>query len=422
MRAAASSSARGSPSSSRAISSTESSGSNRGFRSRARCTNSSAASAGGSVETGYSCSIDRLSRVRLVASTRISGQAASSSARMGGAAGSCSRLSSTSSKRLERSASRSSPDAPTTLAIVGSRRASSVTGARGTNHTPFGQSPIEVSAASRASLVLPVPPGPVSVTRGASERMSLNTSASSSARATKLIGGRIEVRVRDRQERRKPAASELEQADRLVEVLQRVLTEIGRRRVHEAARGLAQQHLPAVACRHDPRGKVHVEPDVSRRIGSRLAGVDPDPHRERLPFGPRGSCQGLLSLGGRGDGRRRLCKCHEEGVALGIHFVAVVALEGLTQEAPVLPERVRVAPPAQPAEQARRPFDVGEQQGHRSGRLSRHPTDYPSIRRRCQLSASGAAQESNLPSRGLHDRTGFEDQLGHRAHAAPSRA
>jgi hypothetical protein len=33
--------------------------------------------------------------------------------------------------------------------------------------------------------------------------------------------------------------------------------------------------------------------------------------------------------------------------------------------------------------------------------------------------AYGAAQESNLPSRGLHDRTGFEDQLGHRAHAAP---
>jgi hypothetical protein len=32
----------------------------------------------------------------------------------------------------------------------------------------------------------------------------------------------------------------------------------------------------------------------------------------------------------------------------------------------------------------------------------------------------GAAQESNLPSRGLHDRTGFEDQLGHRAHAAPN--
>ena len=33
--------------------------------------------------------------------------------------------------------------------------------------------------------------------------------------------------------------------------------------------------------------------------------------------------------------------------------------------------------------------------------------------------SNGAAQESNLPSRGLHDRTGFEDRLGHRAHAAP---
>ena len=34
--------------------------------------------------------------------------------------------------------------------------------------------------------------------------------------------------------------------------------------------------------------------------------------------------------------------------------------------------------------------------------------------------SDGAAPESNRPSRGLHDRTGFEDQLGHRAHAAPA--
>ena len=32
---------------------------------------------------------------------------------------------------------------------------------------------------------------------------------------------------------------------------------------------------------------------------------------------------------------------------------------------------------------------------------------------------NGAAQESNLPSLGLPDLTGFEDRLGHRAHAAP---
>src|SRR5206468_12885077 len=32
---------------------------------------------------------------------------------------------------------------------------------------------------------------------------------------------------------------------------------------------------------------------------------------------------------------------------------------------------------------------------------------------------NGAAQDSNLPSLGLPDLTGFEDRLGHRAHAAP---
>ena len=34
----------------------------------------------------------------------------------------------------------------------------------------------------------------------------------------------------------------------------------------------------------------------------------------------------------------------------------------------------------------------------------------------------GAAQESNLPSLGLPDLTGFEDRLGHRARAAPGGA
>jgi hypothetical protein len=33
--------------------------------------------------------------------------------------------------------------------------------------------------------------------------------------------------------------------------------------------------------------------------------------------------------------------------------------------------------------------------------------------------ANGAAQESNLPSVGLPRLTGFEDRLGHQAHAAP---
>ena len=43
------------------------------------------------------------------------------------------------------------------------------------------------------------------------------------------------------------------------------------------------------------------------------------------------------------------------------------------------------------------------------------------IARGAGVSSSGAAQESNLPSLGLPDLTGFEDRLGHRARAAPPR-
>jgi hypothetical protein len=45
--------------------------------------------------------------------------------------------------------------------------------------------------------------------------------------------------------------------------------------------------------------------------------------------------------------------------------------------------------------------------------------DTPRPTRDTAQSQDGAAQESNLPSRGLHDLTGFEDRLGHRARAAP---
>lgn len=44
------------------------------------------------------------------------------------------------------------------------------------------------------------------------------------------------------------------------------------------------------------------------------------------------------------------------------------------------------------------------------------------VRMTVESSFNGAAQESNLPRRGLHARTGFEDRLGHRAHAAPGPA
>src|SRR5205807_2188928 len=57
----------------------------------------------------------------------------------------------------------------------------------------------------------------------------------------------------------------------------------------------------------------------------------------------------------------RLLEGDEEGVALSVDLDATVALERRSQQAPVLRQRIRVAP-TELFEQARRAGDVGEQQ------------------------------------------------------------
>ncbi len=78
-------------------------------------------------------------------------------------------------------------------------------------------------------------------------------------------------------------------------------------------------------------------------------------------------------------------------------------------------------PPASRFRQARHHFtDAARLCARRRrccGRSGPPVTGARAARRRERL--DGAAPESNRPSRGLHDRTGFEDLLGHRAHAAP---
>src|SRR5580692_521441 len=71
----------------------------------------------------------------------------------------------------------------------------SPTGASGTNQTPSGISSVSRAAASMASRVFPVPPGPVRMTSRDSPS-SLLTRFSSSSRPTKLVSwaGRLLVR------------------------------------------------------------------------------------------------------------------------------------------------------------------------------------------------------------------------------------
>ena len=174
-RAAASSSASGSPSSRSQIrpiavrSSASTSRSGRTDLARAR--NSSAASCGSKGGTSIRCSPRIRSGSRLVDSTPTRGAALSRSATTPPASSRCSKLSSTSksSRRASALSSACSGDSPATGAISSTRDTSATItarsgiGARGTIHTPSRYWPTIAPATSSASLVLPAPPGPHSV-------------------------------------------------------------------------------------------------------------------------------------------------------------------------------------------------------------------------------------------------------------------
>ena len=90
-----------------------------------------------------------------------------------------------------------------------------------------------VDAASSASRVLPVPPGPVSVTRRAPSSIRESTSASSPSRPTKELAGRGRFVFEIVLSGGKRAVPELEDRDRLGDVLQPVLAEVGERELDE---------------------------------------------------------------------------------------------------------------------------------------------------------------------------------------------
>ena len=90
-------------------------------------------------------------------------------------------------------------------------------------------------------------------------------------------------------------------------------------------------------------------------------------------------------------------------------FYIQVAGKTFDRTARVRASRAPVTPPPR-----RSQADSGGLWG-RPFRSRPHPRSGMNARDPCY----GAAPESNRPSRGLHDRTGFEDLLGHRAHAAP---
>ena len=172
--------------------------------------------------------------------------------------------------------------APSVCAIVSVTSAGSRSVASPTQKTPALYSGTSSAAASIASRVLPVPPGPVSVTRRAPSSKQRQHLQQLAVAADERAGRARQVRVGDRLQRREGAVAELEDRDRLGDVLEPVLAEIGEL---DARRARASQReridLAAVARSGDAGGEVDVVADVALVGEQRRARVQADPHLDR---------------------------------------------------------------------------------------------------------------------------------------------
>src|SRR2546430_13945652 len=135
---------------------------------------------------------------------------------------------------------------------------------------------------------------------------------------------RGEIGVAEAPERRelgdKTGAKELEEPFGLLQILETMLAEIAKLdlRPEQASGRLRDEHLSAVPRGADARSAMHVEADVPFLGAGRLAGVDAHPHAHRAPG------EGALRVARRRDSSTRLCKRHEECVALRIDLDSAV--------------------------------------------------------------------------------------------------
>ena len=166
------------------------------------------------------------------------------------------------------------------------------------------------------------------------------------------LHGEVRRPVLERARRRElgvePVDHELREPLRPGQILEPVLAEISHRDalgqlvLHELARRLREQHLPAVAGRADSSGARHVEADVAGRGQSGVAGVDADPHAELRPG------EVALQPRRRPHGAGRAGKGCEERVALGVHDDSVLLFERGVDESSVLREELGVRGVARP--------------------------------------------------------------------------
>ena len=235
----------------------------------------------GSPGTSYSCSPETCRTARLVTTALISGAARSRSATIDAAATTCSKLSRTSRRRLSRSQSPSNSwigrpvlsATPSALAIRGATSIGSRIGSSGTKKTPSGKSSDDRAASWSDSRVLPVPPGPVSVSSRvpASSRAAVSSSASRPTKVVSWVGRLFGPGVQRAQRREVGGQAVGDRPGRCRTGALRSLSRCSpRSRSVTPSTGwssswsrvrLGREDLPAVGERRDPRRPVDAETD-----------------------------------------------------------------------------------------------------------------------------------------------------------------
>ena len=254
---------------------------------------------------------------------------------------------------------------PIARAIAGMTRSVSATLPSGTNHAPSGYSSARLAATWSARRVLPVPPGPVSVTSRVLAR-SARISSSSRSRPTndvssigRLLGRASSERIGGKSAGRPSITSCAIRSGR--RSLSRWAPSDRRRQARPARwpstsdRGrLGEQHLAAVAGGADARRAVDVVADVgARRRRARLRPCGgPSGPGSRPPSGHGSAVQRPLHVGdGRGRRRERIGEDGEERVALDLVLEPAVGGERRPDDRAVAREQ---RPPRRGAERRRR--------------------------------------------------------------------
>jgi hypothetical protein len=136
-------------------------------------------------------------------------------------------------------------------------------------------------------------------------------------------------------------------------------------------RCLRHEDLPSVAGGPDPGRTVNGKPGVASLGRHRMAGVQAHPHLDLHVVRPRVGEKRQLPLHGGEERLTRARKSDEEGVALGIYFVAAMGGEGGPEQTLMLAEHLRIAL-TKLLEKPCRPLDIGEEERDRAARQISH--------------------------------------------------